>query len=69
MLRIFGMFKDTKTEMDIPKNTLSKPRIVVFFHIFFRKFWHLVKLNMLFFVFNLPAVVVMPFVAQFFYQR
>lgn len=43
-----------------------KPRIVTFFDIFLRKFWHLVKLNMLFLLFNLPALIVMPLVAQFF---
>ncbi|MEW9122074.1 MAG: DUF624 domain-containing protein [Thermotaleaceae bacterium] len=44
----------------------GKPRIIVFFEIFFRKFWHLVKLNMLFLIFNLPAVVIMPFISQVF---
>jgi uncharacterized membrane protein YesL len=48
------------------ENAPPKPRIVIFFDIFLRKFWHLVKLNMLFFLFNLPAVIVMPLVAQFF---
>ena len=45
---------------------LEKPRIIVFFEIFFRKFWHLIKLNMLFIVFNLPVIVVMPFISHFF---
>jgi hypothetical protein len=48
------------------ENAPPKPRIVIFFNIFLRKFWHLVKLNMLFLLFNLPAVIVMPLVAQFF---
>lgn len=47
-------------------NVPPKPRIVIFFNILLRKFWHLVKLNMLFLLFNLPAVMVMPLVAQFF---
>ena len=47
-------------------NAPPKPRIVIFFNIFLRKFWHLVKLNMLFLLFNLPAVTMMPLVAQFF---
>ncbi len=48
------------------EKTTTKPRIVIFFSIFLRKFQHLVKLNMLFFLFNLPAVIVMPLAAQFF---
>jgi len=40
--------------------------MIAFFELFFRKFWHLVKLNMLFLVFNLPAVAVIPFISQFF---
>ncbi|MGE5678854.1 MAG: DUF624 domain-containing protein [Pseudomonadota bacterium] len=48
------------------ENAPPKPRIVIFLDIFLRKFWHLVKLNMLFLLFNLPAVAVMPLVAQFF---
>lgn len=42
--------------------------IIVFFQIFFRKFWHIVKLNMLFLVFNLPAVIAMPFISQLFWE-
>jgi len=48
------------------ENSPPKPRIVIFFNILLRKFGHLVKLNMLFLLFNLPAVIVMPLVAQFF---
>ncbi len=48
--------------------TFGKPRIIVFFEIFLRKFWHLVKINMLFLIFNLPAVVVMPFISRIFLQ-
>ncbi len=47
-------------------NVLPKPRIVVFIDILLRKFWYLVKLNLLFLLFNLPAVIMMPLIAQFF---
>ena len=62
----FSIFDYTKLGPGIPSNASPKPRIVIFFNLFLRKFWQLVKLNMLFFLFNLPAVIVMPLVAQFF---
>ncbi|MTI55872.1 DUF624 domain-containing protein [Geosporobacter ferrireducens] len=69
MADIFGLFDYTKPGPGIPKNPPPKPRSIVFFEIFFRKFWHLVKLNLLFLVFNLPAIVVMPFISHLFLQR
>ncbi|MBB6215389.1 putative membrane protein YesL [Anaerosolibacter carboniphilus] len=66
MAGIFHSLNDIKSGPGIPKNAPTKPRIIVFFDIFFRKFWHLVKLNMLFLVFNLPVIVGMPFISQFF---
>ncbi|MFZ5966470.1 MAG: DUF624 domain-containing protein [Bacillota bacterium] len=66
MAGFFSFFDYTKPGPGIPENAPPKPRIVIFFNIFLCKFWHLVKLNMLFLLFNLPAVIVMPLVAQFF---
>jgi len=66
MAGIFGLFDFTKPGPGVQKNAPPKPRAIVFFEIFFRKFWHLVKLNMLFFLLNLPAILIMPFIAQIF---
>ena len=61
MAGIFGFFDYTKPGPGVPKDAPPKPRIVVFFEIFSRKFWHLVKLNMLFSIFNLPAILMVLF--------
>lgn len=49
------------------QNPIKKPRIIIFFEIFLRKFWHLVKLNLLFVIFNLPAFVGVPVILLFFW--
>lgn len=59
----FGLFDYSKPGPGVSKDAPPKPRIVVFFEIFSRKFWHLIKLNMLFFVFNIPAVLLAVFLA------
>ena len=68
MAGFFGFFDYTKPGPGVPKNAPPKPRIKVFFEIYFRKFWHLVKINMLFFVFNLPEVIFALIISQVFLQ-
>ena len=47
MAGFFGLFDYTKTGPGILKNAPPKPRVIVFFEVYFRKFWHLIKLNIL----------------------
>lgn len=71
MAGIFGFFDYTKPGPGIEKNAPQKTRIVVFFEIFSRKFWNMVKINMMFTVFNLPAILVLALLVLFstsFYQ-
>ncbi|MCX7749678.1 MAG: DUF624 domain-containing protein [Clostridia bacterium] len=63
---IFGFFDYTKHGPGVAKDGPKKARIIVFFEIYFRKFWNLIKLNMLFLLFNLPSVFIAAFIAAFF---
>ncbi len=54
----------TKTGQDIPENTVPQPGIYGCLEIYCRKFWQLIKLNMLFFLFNLPSLLILPFIGS-----
>jgi uncharacterized membrane protein YesL len=69
MAGIFGFFDYTKPGPGIAKDAPQKSRFVVFFEIFSRKFWNLVKINMMFTIFNLPAILAVLFVSQVFIQK
>jgi len=58
MAGFFGFFDYSKPGKGVLKNAPLKPRIVVFFEIYFRKFWNLMALNILFFIFNVPALFI-----------
>jgi len=62
----FGFFDYTKPGPGVPKDAPPKPRIVVFFGIVGRKFWKLVSINLMFFLFNLPALLLMMLITFFF---
>jgi len=66
MAGFFGFFDYTKPGPGIPKDAPPKPRIVVFFGILQRKFWNLIKINLLFALFNIPAIIGM-FIASLFF--
>lgn len=57
MAGFFGLFDYTKPGPGVPKDAPPKAGILVFLEIFTRKFWNLVKINMMFFLFNLPAML------------
>jgi len=67
MSNFFGLFDFTRPGPGVPKDAPQKPRLIVFFDIFFRKFWHLIKINMMFFLFNLPAIALLPFITQIYF--
>ena len=66
MAGFFGFFDYTKPGPGIPKDAPPKARIVVFFEIFTRKFWNLIKINMMFSLFNIPAIIAVLFMSQIF---
>ena len=56
-----GIFNDyTREGKGIDKGPDFRPRIVVFFDIYFRKFWNLVLLNLLYILFCIPVVTIGP---------
>lgn len=68
MAGFFGFFDYTKPGPGIPKDAPPKPPIVVFFGIYSRKFWNLVKINLMFNLFNLPAVLAVIFASMYVIQ-
>lgn len=69
MAGFFGFFDYTKPGPGVPKDAPPKPGIVVFFEIYSRKFWNLVKLNILFTIFNIPAIIAALYMAHIFIQK
>lgn len=57
MAGFFGFFDYTRPGPGVPKDAPPKPPIIVFFEILQRKFWNFVKINLMFLLFNLPAVL------------
>ncbi len=57
MAGFFGLFDYNKPGPGVPKDAPPKSPFVVFFEILQRKFWNLVKVNMMFLIFNLPALI------------
>ncbi len=68
MAGFFGFFDYTKPGPGIPKDAPPKAPIVVFFGIYTRKFWNLVKINLMFNLFNLPAVLAVIFASMYVIQ-
>jgi uncharacterized membrane protein YesL len=67
MAGFFGFFDYTKPGPGVPKDLPPKPRIVVFFEVLQRKFWNIVRLNLMHTVFNIPALIFMVVGMQFFF--
>ncbi|TYQ17776.1 UNVERIFIED_CONTAM: putative membrane protein YesL [Acetivibrio alkalicellulosi] len=54
---LFSFINYSKPGPGVPKNEPSKPRVIMFMILYIRKFGNLVKLNMLFSLFNIPALL------------
>ena len=63
MAGFFGIGDFTKEGKGVDKNAPKKRGLFAFFELFFRKFWKLVKLNLLYLIVNIPTFVIMFFVA------
>ncbi|AEV67623.1 DUF624 domain-containing protein [Acetivibrio clariflavus] len=68
MGNIFDFFNYNKPGPGVPKDEPPKPRIVVFFQIYFDKFWDLMKLNLMFSFFNIPALILVYFLFSLFFS-
>lgn len=69
MAGFFGLFDYNKPGPGVPKDAPPKSPFIVFFEILQRKFWNLVKVNMMFLVFNLPALILGMLVMLFFFPN
>lgn len=54
---IFGLFDYTKEGPGVYKDAPKKAPIVVFFEILQRKFWSFIRINIMYFIFNIPAIL------------
>lgn len=61
------MFNYAKPGKGVRKNELPKSRFVHFFELFFRKFWKLVQVNLLYILFCIPMVTIGPATAGLIY--
>ncbi|NLV36234.1 MAG: DUF624 domain-containing protein [Clostridiaceae bacterium] len=57
MAGFFGLFDYNKPGPGVPKDAPPKSPFIVFFQILQRKFWNFIKVNIMFLIFNLPALV------------
>jgi len=53
----------------VDKDAPEKPSFFVFFEVFKRKFWHLIKVNLMFVLFNCLALVAAFFIATVYMQK
>lgn len=68
MAGFFGFFDYTKPGPGVEKDAPPKHPFIVFFEVFGRKFWNLVKLNMMFFIFNIPAYLCVLLASLFYFH-
>lgn len=64
MAGFFGLFDYNKPGPGVPKDAPPKSPFIVFFEILQRKFWNLIKVNLMFLLFNIPALIAGMFVAM-----
>lgn len=55
-----GFGNHTQNGAGIPKDNSDKSRIKLFFEIFFRRFWKLIELNVLYVIFCIPIITIGP---------
>lgn len=67
MAGFFGFFDYSKPGKGVAKDEPVKPRFLLFWELFFRKFWKLIQLNLLYIAFCLPIVTIGPATAGFIY--
>lgn len=58
MAGFFGLFDYSKEGPGVDKNAPKKKGFVVFFEIYFRKFWKLICANLLYVLFTIPILTI-----------
>ncbi|HEY5586279.1 MAG TPA: DUF624 domain-containing protein [Ruminiclostridium sp.] len=53
----------------VDKDAPSKPSFFVFFEVLKRKFWHLLRVNIMFVIFNIPALLIAFFMSSVYMQK
>lgn len=61
-MALFGMFNYSKPGPGVDKDAPKKKRFFLFFELYFRKFWKIVELNLLFCLFCIPLVAACTYV-------
>lgn len=66
-MAFFGLFNYSKPGPGVDKNAPKKKRFFLFFELYFRKFWKLIQLNLLFLVCCIPIVTIGPAICGMIY--
>ncbi len=66
-MAFFGLFNYNKPGPGVDKGETNKNRFFFFFELYFRKFWKLLELNLLFLLCCIPIVTIGPAIAGFTY--
>ena len=53
----------------VDKDAPQKPRFFIFFEVLKRKFWHLLRVNLMFVIFNIPALLIAFLVSSVYLQK
>jgi|LSQX01.2.fsa_nt_gb uncharacterized membrane protein YesL len=67
MAGFFGFFDYTKPGPGVDKDAQKKNKFALFFELYFRKFWKLITLNIIYFLTCIPIVTIGPATAGFTY--
>lgn len=63
-MAFFGLFNYSKPVRVSIRMGLKKKRFFLFFELYFRKFWKMIELNLLFLVCCIPIVTIGPAIAR-----
>ena len=69
MAGFFGFFDYTKPGPGVPKNAPQKTRPRLFFEVLGRKFWAIMRINLLYTVFNIPGLIFLFIGTQFMFPN
>jgi uncharacterized membrane protein YesL len=64
----FGLFDYTKEGPGVPKDAPPKSRFIIFFEVLARKFWNIIKVNLMYCMFNIPAFIFLLFFSMYYLQ-
>ncbi len=65
MAGFFGFFDYTKPGKGVSKEDVDKKGLSLYFDIFFRRFWKIVTLNLIYILFSVPAIIIAWFMSTY----